>query len=534
MIFLSNAFSRTTRRFSTGEVLSSKKGSMSQAIGITMVGLALLTAVGVVIVNYAILSKQASQLQMLSSEISTRAELYAAELNADLVTPHTPLTGAATRACSTTPAMCTAVLTATPSADGKQTTLRIQGDTVSGIGQTLTQDVILTASEVTHVTALDDSGNKVWALSDEGLRYRFWGVATGKPSTVKPEDIAGPGVGASWVSIADRAGIDSTGALWTWGKNTIGQAGVGSASTAAVVPKKFAGASSFRSVVTGDDRGYAIDSSGTPWVWGKNDKGQLGLGHSTAVMTPTKVPGARMMTFAIGKDNVFGITMAGDLAVAGASQAGFPANSGFASQILNPGTKYKAVAASTSGAVAMIEASGRLTMAGNTFPYTEMGGGLFTSVTLGDTSGYAMGNDGHLYVWGQGANGQLGLGATTSVAIPTMLPGISVAAASAGKTSAFVIDVSGNLHYFGKTPSGYAGGTDLPQVRVPTKLLAESRFRAVAGNNTDTSVALLDTAGNLYGIGTATPGLWPMNYLGADNTPIRMPVPDGFSSYTWK
>jgi hypothetical protein len=531
MIFLSNALTAGRRRLSTKDVLSSKRGSMAEALGITVIGTVLLVAAGVVVANYAMLSRQTSQLQTLSQEITNRAELYASHLNTDLVDPEVPVM---TRECSTTPAMCTAILSATPSADGKQTTLRIQGDTVSRLGQTVTKDVTLVSSEVTHVTALDDVGNKVWALSDEGLRYRVWGVATGKPTTIKPEDLTGPGVGASWVTVDDRAGIDSTGALWTWGANNIGQAGIGSISAEPAKPTKFTGATNFRSVVTADDRGYAIDSTGAPWVWGKNDKGQLGLGHNINVLKPTKIAGTRMMTFAVGKDNVFGITMAGDLAVVGASQAGLPANSGFASQIINPGTKYKAVAASTAGAVAMIDASGKLTMAGNNYPYTPMAGGLFTSVTLGDTTGYAMGNNGRLYVWGDGRFGQLGLGSNALVSTPVELPAINVAAVSAGKTSAFVIDVSGNLAYFGKTPSGYVGGTDLPQVSVPTKLLAESRFRGVAANNGDSRVALLDTKGNVYGMGTAAPGLWKMNYLGPNDQPIRMPVPDGFSTFTWK
>lgn len=511
------------------EVLSDKKG-IADALGITMIGMAMLVALGLVVGNYAIVSKQASQIRALSQAVNNRAELYAGALNTDLASPQIPTMA---RQCSTTPAMCTTILSATPSADGSRTVLRVQGDAVSGVGQSVTKDVTLVSKAVTHVTGVDSNGDNIWALANEGLQYRIWGVASGEPAVVDPAAMNGPTAGASWVSVADRAGIDSTGALWVWGANNIGQAGIGSVTASPVTPRKIAGTTSFRSVETTDDRAYAIDSKGDAWVWGRNDKGQLGLGHANAVMTPTRIAAASMMAYAAGKDNVFMIGMDGGLSVVGATQSGFPANSGFTAQDLNTGTRYAAVAASTAGAVALIDAGGNLSMKGNAYTFTP-GTGKYSSVSLGSTAGYAISTGGDLYSWGIGSNGQLGLGAVTTATAPTqVMPGTKFVAVSGGKTSAFAIDTSGRLYYFGKTPSGSVGGTDLPQVNVPTKLLPESRFRDVDANNSDTAVALLDTEGNVYGMGTATPGLWPINYLGANNQPIRMPFPDGFTPTTW-
>lgn len=507
-------------RRSIREVLSSRKG-MADALGMTMVAMAMLVAVGLVVGNYAILSKRASQLQSLSQEIANRAELYAGALNADLSSPQVPTMA---RQCSSTPSMCTTIVSATPSADGSQTVLRIQGDSVSAVGESVTKDVTLVSKTVTHVTGVSQTGGNIWALTGEGLQYRIWGVASGDPTTVDPAAITVPKAGAGWVSVATRAGIDSAGSLWVWGKDDIGQAGIGSVSASPVGPQAISGTASFRAVVTTDDRGYAIDSAGDTWVWGKNDKGQLGLGNTNPVMVPTRIPGARMMSFAVGLDNVFMLGMDGSLSVVGASQAGFPANSGTAAQVLNPGTVYTAVAASTTGAVAMIDSSGSLSMKGNAYPYTP-GTVKFGSVSLGGTAGYAISTAGDLYSWGTGSNGQLGLGSTTSAATPTqVMPGTKFVAVKGASTAAFAIDTTGRLYYFGKTAGGSLGGTYLPQANVPTPLLAESRFRDVAANGGDTAVSLLDTAGNLYGMGTAQPGLWPINYLGANDQPIRMPA----------
>lgn len=513
------------------EILTDKKG-IADSLGLMFIGMALLVAAGLVVANYAILTKQASQLQTLSQEIANRAEIYVGTLNKDLVHPQLPTMA---RECTTKPSMCTVILSATPSAEGRQTVLRIQGDAVSGVGQSITKDVTLVSKDVTHVTGVDQNGENIWALASEGLHYRIWGLASGEPTVIDPDDAVKPENGPHWVSVADRAGIDSTGALWVWGANTIGQAGIGSTSTAPVAPKKVAATTSFRSVVTTDDRSYAIDAKGDAWVWGKNNVGQLGLGHANAVMAPTKIANARMKSFAAGKDNVFMLGMDGSLSTVGTTQSGFPANSGFKAQEVNPGTSYKAVAASTTGAVAMIDTAGNISMSGNTFPFTAVAGKSFTSVSLGSTAGYAINASGDLFSWGTGSNGQLGLGAVTSTGTPTqVLPGTKFVAVEGAKTSAFAIDTEGRLYYFGKTPSGSVGGKDLPQVNVPTKLLAESRFRGVAANSGDMAVALLDTAANVYGMGTATPGLWPMNYLGTNDQPIRMPSPDGLSPVRWE
>ena len=35
----------------------------------------------------------------------------------------------------------------------------------------------------------------------------------------------------------------------------------------------------------------AIKTDGTMWVWGKNDKGQLGINNTTTYSSPVQIPG---------------------------------------------------------------------------------------------------------------------------------------------------------------------------------------------------------------------------------------------------
>lgn len=515
---------------STTAVLSEKRG-LAAALGFSGFAVAMLLVAASLVTSYAYNSRQTEQLVGVGVEIQNRAEAYTSALNADLTAVQVP---SMARECSNTTKNCTQILTATPSADGSTMVLRIQGDTQAALGQSLTQDVVLRQEAVTHVTAINDDGSNVWGRSSEGLQFKTWSVAEGKPSDVNAADLVH---GASWVSVDDRAGIDSAGGLWVWGANDLGQAGTGSASSDPIKPKHLdIDGVTFRTVVTDDNRGYAIDSRGFAWVWGKNDKGQLGLPADapSVVQSPTKITGQRFVSFAVGKDSTYAISTSGQLLAAGLPQGGLYTIGSPGWNDISSGTRYQAVAASTLGAVATIDSSGKLNVVGSSYPFTPLAGGVFTDVSLGTNTGYAIGTNGRIYSFGQDSTGQLGLGATTSASTPTATQLPKFVSVQGSKTGAFAIDTSGALYYTGKAPAGFYAGGYLPQVNVFTKILPGTQFRQVAANTGDLAAAILDTSGNIYGLGTPTAGLWPMSYSGPSNQPIRMPVPDGFASYTWQ
>lgn len=518
---------------STREVLQDHKGIV-EALGVTVIIMTLIIAIGGVVANFALLSHQASTLTTLSNEITNRAEAYAGALNADLTAVQTPSTA---RECSTVTQVCTQLLAVTTSADGKRITLRIQADAVTTISETRTQDVDLFASEVTHVTAIDEDNTNVWALTDEGLRFRIWSLAVTAPSDVSDGDVPNPEAGLSWAAVDDRAGIDSTGALWVWGKNTIGQAGIGTTGTTMVLPTRVGGSEKFRSVVTEDDRAYAIDMKGQLWAWGKNTAGQLGLGHKSNVIVPTMVPavpGVRYMSVAVGKDNALALTSAGDVRVAGAAQAGFGDVTGSSWRALTTGTRYTSLATSSIDAkVALLTDAGTVRVNGTTLPAPT--GVTFTSVTRGATAGYAISTTGDLYAFGQGSNGELGLGATTSVSAATKVTGAPKVISVAGSRSgALAVTATGELYFAGKVHRPYEGAGPAATSTTFMRLTTGKSFRQVAGNPTDETFAIKDKDGNLLSAGGKSPGLWPMNWLGGADQIVRMPTPEGFASYTWK
>ena len=94
----------------------------------------------------------------------------------------------------------------------------------------------------------------------------------------------------SWTSIAagnaTSAGITNFG-LFTWGTNTAGQIGDNSAASKSSPVQLSAG--SWSQIKIGQDVAIAVDSTGTPFVWGQNGSGQLGKGDTVSGNRSTPV-----------------------------------------------------------------------------------------------------------------------------------------------------------------------------------------------------------------------------------------------------
>jgi hypothetical protein len=81
--------------------------------------------------------------------------------------------------------------------------------------------------------------------------------------------------------------IGANGTVSIWGDNFYGQLGLGDTTqrNAPTVLTALAGA---RHVSIGYHFSMAISADGTVWGWGRNDSGQLGLGHTTQRLVPTQ------------------------------------------------------------------------------------------------------------------------------------------------------------------------------------------------------------------------------------------------------
>ena len=82
----------------------------------------------------------------------------------------------------------------------------------------------------------------------------------------------------------------SSGQLWTWGKNSYGELGLGD-TTARSEPTQVGSLTDWEKGPVGgpEDSGLALKTNDTLWTWGRNNKGQLGLGDTTNRSSPVQV-----------------------------------------------------------------------------------------------------------------------------------------------------------------------------------------------------------------------------------------------------
>jgi len=109
--------------------------------------------------------------------------------------------------------------------------------------------------------------------------------------------------------------ILANGSVWAWGDDAFGQLGTGKVSsgsgpTQVDVPPRV----SFVQVTSGGSTMYGIDSSGAVWAWGQNNVGQLGFEPSAVSDRPVNV-GISLSCVSSTGANVEGLSELGDAGV---------------------------------------------------------------------------------------------------------------------------------------------------------------------------------------------------------------------------
>ena len=165
-----------------------------------------------------------------------------------------------------------------------------------GIGNTTQQlrphrimnNVVQVSSGQEHTIALRGDGSVwTWGNNVDGM------LGNGTTSrSLSPQRVTDLGNRAIYVNagIAHSAAITNDGVLWTWGNNTWGCLGDGTTTrrTRPVRASMPPIAASGRVIsVNGNS---AVTDRGFLYVWGANNNGQLGLGHSANNFTPQRMP----------------------------------------------------------------------------------------------------------------------------------------------------------------------------------------------------------------------------------------------------
>lgn len=118
---------------------------------------------------------------------------------------------------------------------------------------------------------------EVWAWGGWGDGQL--GPDASEASSKIPQQLAGlsditnlGGAGSFFIALKDD------GTVWSWGRNDLGQLGIGTTSTNVSNPTQIAGLSNIIAISdgTGGDHSLALEEDGTAWAWGTNNSGALG------------------------------------------------------------------------------------------------------------------------------------------------------------------------------------------------------------------------------------------------------------------
>jgi alpha-tubulin suppressor-like RCC1 family protein len=231
----------------------------------------------------------------------------------------------------------------------------------------------------------------------------------------------------------DMCGRNASGVAYCWGTNTNGASGDG---TNAVhqTPVAVSGGLAFAQIVAGRDFSCGRTAAGVAYCWGANNLGQVGDGTNTNRLVPTRVSGSlTFTTLSAGMEAACGVVSDGSVYCWGANLIGGANN--LSPARVNSAQSFAQVSVGVFHACALTAAGaawcwgendhgelGINSIGGSKSTATAVSGGLaFAKISAGHWYTCGVTTTGALYCWGGNIFGNLGLGDTGAVLVPTLV-----------------------------------------------------------------------------------------------------------------
>lgn len=282
-------------------------------------------------------------------------------------------------------------------------------------------------ADLADIVAVAAGAAASYALTNDGeilaWGYNRYGACAqprdinGEPATLMlPAWVPGPDGGGRlgnvvWIGAGEyfALALDADGGLWGWGRNNVGQLGLGDQADRDLPTRVAATAAgrgalpAIRQVGVGSQHCVAVAVDGTAWSWGYNHVGQLGDGTTDFRLAPGQVAG-----------------------LAGAVQAA--AGQLFSMVLLDDGTVWM-WGRNYRGVLGTGDEEDHPT------PVQVPGLTNIVDISAGVYHAMALGADGTVYAWGYGWHGQLGTGSQSHAFSPvtvSALPGPAADIAAGG------------------------------------------------------------------------------------------------------
>ncbi len=306
------------------------------------------------------------------------------------------------------------------------------------------------------------------------------GVVTPVTTPTVPKLPAGTTVSQLVEGYANSLAVTSSGSVYAWGDNTLGEMGNGTTSTTPVsTPAVVPGLSNITSVAVGYEDDMALSSTGQVYAWGANPDGEVGNGGTATTPTPFAVPvPGTVVTISAG--------FAHDLA------------------LTSTGAVY-AWGLNTSGQLGIGSVVNKTTPTLVTFT----GGPTITAIAAGYAASLAVTSTGAALSWGDNTDGELGNGTTTAsnVPVPVSLPtGTTVSAVAGAYFSSMALTTSGGVLSWGLGTSGQLGNAATATSSVPVAAHLPAGITIMAISDEFGHEAALTSTGQIYAWGDNTYG----------------------------
>jgi len=166
-------------------------------------------------------------------------------------------------------------------------------------------DWAMVAAGIRHHTAAIRTDGTLWVWGRKD-RYSGWPPVIHQIIQDYGNTPVQVGADANWAYVAVGGSyimaIQTDGSLWAWGRNCMGQLGIGEAGAATyrLTPTRVGTGANWVSVAAGGSHTLAVQADGSLWAWGANWSGQLGAGDAGEItwddsygyevlLTPTRI-----------------------------------------------------------------------------------------------------------------------------------------------------------------------------------------------------------------------------------------------------